>query len=57
MAIWMSWGPSWEATAMTTISTPARASMPGYLVSRRHRLNRRSSASEPFWEKTMSGSA
>ena len=42
---------------MTTTSTPARASMPGYLVSRRHRLSRLSSSSEPFWLKTMSGSA
>ena len=43
--------------AMTTTRTPARASMPGYLVSRRHRVSRLRSVSDPFWVKTTSGSA
>ena len=44
MAYSVSEGPTWEATATTTTRTPARASMPGYLVSSRHRLSRLSSA-------------
>ena len=56
MAYSVSEGPTWEATATTTTRTPARASMPGYLVSSRHRLSRLSSRSELFWLNTMSGS-
>ncbi len=57
MAYSVSLGPIWEATAMTTTNRPARLSMPGYLVSRRHRLSRLSSASEPLGVNVMSGSA
>ncbi len=45
MAYSVSFGPTWAATEMTTTRSPARTSMPGYLVRRLHRVRRLSSAS------------
>jgi len=55
MAYSVSLGPTWPATEMTTTSRPARTSMPGYFVSRRHRVRRRSSASSAFCSKVRVG--